>query len=126
VNFNLESGQGLNDGAFATACSRWTKLAMTRGTALDRPALLKKTFAQVDVDGSGSISQKEYMQLADNNDRVSLEMQKNVFRLADSSGDGILEEEEFVQFNLETGKELNDYDFAQQCRAWTFFARGRG
>ena len=46
--------------------------------------------------------------------------------LADSSGDGILEEEEFVQFNLETGKELNDYDFAQQCRAWTFFARGRG
>lgn len=125
ISFNLESGSQMRDAEFARACGRWTKLAGERGRRLDRDALLRKTFAQIDVDDSGSICESEYMTLAANNDKMSLDIQKIVFAMADTSGDGILEEEEFVRFNLETGEALNDLDFSQQCRKWTFFARGR-
>ena len=43
----------------------------------------------------------------------------------DTSGDGKLQEDEFVQHNLETAKALSDFDFAQQLRMWTTLARLR-
>ena len=39
-----------------------------------------------------------------------------------AGGDGILEVDEFVLYNLEQGKDLIDFDFAQQCRIWTDLA----
>ena len=89
ISFNLESGSQMRDAEFARACGRWTKLAGERGRRLDRDALLRKTFAQIDVDDSGSICESEYMTLAANNDKMSLDIQKIVFAMADTSGDGV-------------------------------------
>eukprot|EP00320_Phaeocystis_rex_P016582 CAMPEP_0119062740 /NCGR_PEP_ID=MMETSP1178-20130426/6264_1 /TAXON_ID=33656 /ORGANISM="unid sp, Strain CCMP2000" /LENGTH=56 /DNA_ID=CAMNT_0007044045 /DNA_START=74 /DNA_END=244 /DNA_ORIENTATION=+ len=55
-----------------------------------------------------------------------MKLQMAVFEMADTSGDGILEVEEFVKYNVDTGKQMSDFDFAQQCRLWSDTAARRG
>lgn len=122
VKFNLESGRSLGDADFQMwQSSVWLKLAMTRAP-IDRRALLGLTFHWCDVNSDNVLEVHEFLALSKAQDEQTLAMQHSVFTKADTSGDGKLQEDEFVQYNLDTGKALSDFDFAQQCRVWTTLA----
>lgn len=122
VAFNIDSGEKLSDMDFATQTALWIQLAKKR-SSVDRDALLRKTFATCDTDHSGELLLAEFKAMAaSSTDKVAAALQMAVFEMADTSGDGILEVNEFVLYNLEQGKGLIDFDFAQQCRVWTDLA----
>ena len=122
VDFNLSSGESLSDMEFALQTALWIQLAKKR-SSVDRDALLRKTFATCDADGSGELQLAEFKAMAaSSTDKASVALAMAVFQMADTSGDGILEVDEFVLYNLEQGKDLIDFDFAQQCRIWTDLA----
>ena len=125
VNFNLESGKGLSDPEFQKwQASVWLTVAMKRAP-MDRSALLSSTFHWCDVNNDGMLEVHEFLALSKAQDEHTVAMQQAVFAKADTSGDGKLQEDEFVQHNLETAKALSDFDFAQQLRMWTTLARLR-
>jgi len=124
VHLNMETGADLSDTQFAAQVSAWLKLAMLR-TKIDRAAMLSATFHWCDVNASGVLEKKEFTNLSLAQDSRSVAMQEAVFAMADTNADGLLQEEEFVKFNLETGKALGDFDFAQQLRGWTKLAKLR-
>lgn len=120
--FNLETSKELSDAEFAKQASAWLKLAMAR-TSIDRAKMLSNTFNWCDVNSDGVLSLEEFTALSKSQDKQSIAMQEAVFKMADTSGDGLLQEDEFVQFNLETAKGLSDFEFAQQLRVWTKLAK---
>ena len=125
VNFNLESGKGLSDAEFQKwQASVWLTVVLKRAR-IDRSALLSNTFHWCDVNNDGVLEVHEFLALSTAQDEQTIAMQQSVFAKADTSGDGKLQEDEFVQHNLETGKALSDFDFAQQLRMWTTLARLR-
>ena len=125
VNFNLESGKGLSDAEFQKwQASVWLTGALKRAP-IDRCALLSNTFHWCDVNNDGVLEIHEFLALSKEQDEQTVAMQQAVFAKADTSGDGKLQEDEFVQHNLETGKPLSDFDFAQQLRMWTTLAKLR-
>ena len=122
--FNLETFKELTDAEFSQQASVWLKLAMTR-TSIDRSKMLSNTFNWCDVNSDGVLSLEEFTALSKSQDKQSVAMQEAVFKMADTSGDGLLQEDEFVQFNLETAKALTDFAFAQQLRVWTKLAKAK-
>ena len=120
--FTLEAGKDLADAEFAQQASVWLELAMAR-TSVDRAKMLSNTFDWCDVNSDGVLSLEEFTALSKTQDKQSVAMQESVFKMADTSGDGQLQEDEFVQFNLETAKGVTDFEFAQQLRMWTKLAK---
>ena len=62
-------------------------------------------FNQLDYNKSGDLDLKEYKAAA-GGDPATVAIVSAVFDMADSDKDGVLSCEEFVQYNLETGKNL--------------------
>jgi hypothetical protein len=97
VNFNLESGKGLSDAEFQKwQASVWLTAAMKRAP-IDRSALLSNTFHWCDVNNDGVLEVHEFLALSKAQDEQTVAMQQAVFAKADTSGDGKLQEDEFVQ-----------------------------
>ena len=92
---------------------------------VDRTALLKDIFADCDDDGSGNLSLSEFKQLATKQDPISVAMQAAVFKEVDTNADRMLSEEEFVNFNLSSGKDLSDAEFSRQAAMWRKLAVSR-
>ena len=124
IQYNIKSSESMSDAEFAKQNSVWLKLATTR-TAIDRDSLLRSTFHWCDTNASGTLELSEFIALSKSQDAQSVAMQTAVFGLADTSGDGLLQEDEFVKFNLDTGASLSDFDFAQQLKSWTKLAKAR-
>ena len=92
---------------------------------LDREALLRQIFADVDANSDGSIDVDEYKRLAASQSPMAMSMQEAVFAMVDENSDGTLSLDEFIGFNLETGAALSDDGFRKQVLAWQALAKVR-
>merc|ERR1719401_1731774 len=95
---------------------------------MSREDMLKEVFKYADDDKSGALSIAEYKQLAkDMSDKKTTEMAvfEMVFEMADTKADGKLTLQEFTEFNLESGKGLDDAKFREQALQWLQLAKLR-
>lgn len=88
---------------------------------LDREAVLRQLFQQIDASGDGKLQITEFKSLAVGN--AAMAMQEAVFGMVDDNGDGVLSVDEFVKFNLEMGAKTSDADFEKQARQWSTLAK---
>eukprot|EP00931_Biecheleriopsis_adriatica_P038113 TRINITY_DN2185_c0_g1_i2.p1 TRINITY_DN2185_c0_g1~~TRINITY_DN2185_c0_g1_i2.p1 ORF type:complete len:131 (-),score=51.73 TRINITY_DN2185_c0_g1_i2:96-488(-) len=90
-----------------------------------RESLLDEVFTWCDDDKSGFLSLDEYMQLSDMKDDAQTKaIFKAVFDMADAGNkDGKLSRDEFVKYNLENAKGLDDKSFKQQVGMWLSYGK---
>jgi len=104
-------------------CAETEKPATKPAAALDREALLRSIFADIDANGNGSIEVGEFKKLAGSESEQALSMQEAIFGLADANTDGKLNIDEFVKFNLDTGAAVDDDVFKEQAEQWRTLAK---
>uniref|UniRef100_A0A7S1KYN9 EF-hand domain-containing protein n=1 Tax=Alexandrium catenella TaxID=2925 RepID=A0A7S1KYN9_ALECA len=98
---------------------------------MSREDMMKEVFKYTDDDKSGGISLKEYKQLGQKlDDPATNAIMADVFDQADKAGwfsqkDGVLTLEEFTEFNLASGKSLDDAAFRKQASMWLQLAKAR-
>lgn len=118
VNWNMSVAEKMTDAQFEKHAKQWLSLAKT-----NRRKLLEEIFAQLDKNGDGSLSLREYRKL--NNlykDKAFIDM---VFKVIDAekSADGKISQEEFVKFNLASGKTRTDAEFEADVQVWLSLAK---
>ena len=113
--FFLEYMADKADAAFLEQIDLWNE----RLLASRRRLLLRRVFARMDTDRSGSVSLEEFRQLAD--DDVGADNSEAYFRWIESAqGDsnGLLTSEEWVPFVLETEAHTSDDEFESLVQTW--------
>ena len=113
--FFLEYMADKADAAFLEQIDVWNE----RLLASRRRLLLRRVFARMDTDRSGSVSLEEFRQLAD--DDVGADNSEAYFRWIESAqGDsnGLLTSEEWVPFVLETEAHTSDEEFEAMVHNW--------
>eukprot|EP00931_Biecheleriopsis_adriatica_P038112 TRINITY_DN2185_c0_g1_i1.p1 TRINITY_DN2185_c0_g1~~TRINITY_DN2185_c0_g1_i1.p1 ORF type:complete len:227 (-),score=90.62 TRINITY_DN2185_c0_g1_i1:96-776(-) len=124
VKYNLENAKGLDDKSFKQQVGMWLSYAK-KYDVKSRESLLDEVFTWCDDDKSGFLSLDEYMQLSDMKDDAQTKaIFKAVFDMADAGNkDGKLSRDEFVKYNLENAKGLDDKSFKQQVGMWLSYGK---
>ena len=113
--FMLEYMADDSDAHFQETIDTWIE----RLEASKRKLLLRRVFAKMDTDNSGSVSLMEFKQLAD--DDVGAQNSETFFRWIErckGDGDGKLTPEEWVPYVLEQEADTSDAQFEKMVSEW--------
>jgi len=115
-DFMFEYFSDLSDKAFRERIATWE----SHLAASHRKLLLRRVFARMDVDKSGSVSLEEFKALGDED--VGVDQSDAFFKWIEGAvgnADGELTSDEWVPFVLEIEKDSSDADFQQLVDDWT-------